>query len=108
MAQTEIFDEQDDLTAEEIGEMREETEREIARSAWTEDEPTGDNDRSPERMQDWNGEELGEDGEPIQPEDEEPVDEEAQSEAQAADEGEENFPEACRRLASLNCRNACR
>ena len=80
--QTEIPDEQE-LTAEEIGEMSDETEREIARSAFDAEEPTGDGDRSLEQMEDLEGQLTGDDGERIEPEDEEPQDQEA------ADQGEE-------------------
>ena len=71
--ETEITDEQD------IGDMLDDTEREIARSAFTDEEPTGDDDRSPEAMRGWDNEELGADGEAIDPADEEPQDQEAQA-----------------------------
>ena len=82
--QTEISDEQE-LTAEEIGEMSDETEREIARSAFGDDEPTGDNDRSLEQMQNIEGQLIGDDDEQIEPEDEEPQDQEA-AEAEPGEE----------------------
>ena len=81
--ETEITDEQEP-TAEELGEMLDESEREIARSAFTDDEPVDDSDQSAEDMQGWDGERLAPDGEAIDPADEEPQDQEAQ-----ADQGEE-------------------
>ena len=78
--ETEIPDEQEP-TEHEIGEMIEESEREIFRSALSDDEPDGGDDRSPEQMQDFDGRTIGDDGEPIEdPAEEEPTDEEAQAE----------------------------